>query len=305
MRRGTLKVLWYALGGGRGHATRSRTLAGWLPPGSDAHFLLPERLRAWSQGLQAHFLGPDSLAEQVAERLDSLRPDLFLVDTFPRGVLGELAEVEFPCPAWLVARWLKPAYGAHPEVLRALDRYELVLGAELTVWEKSYDIGPVVAPPAPIRAPGEILWLGSGPEKAQHELRQLLSQAVVAAPDLGQERHDVAELLAGASLVISAGGYNAYHEIVQAGTPTIFWPQERRYDQQSLRVTGKLGPRPRAWHRCVQDLAGFQLALREWREIRPTPAGPQALARPEIFQGLFLGGDFKGRISLASNRPQI
>lgn len=283
-----LRVLYYALGGGRGHATRSRLLSQWFPVGSDIHFILPQRLKAWSRGLQVHLVNPSLLGAQVAQLLRQLSPDLLLVDTFPRGVLGELAELDFPCPAWLVARWLKLSYATRPEVLCALDRYQQVLNCELTPWERGCQIGPVLAPPAQPQGNREILWLGSGPVEAQHRLTQALpAEVVVAAPDLGQPRQDVAQLLASASLVISASGYNAYHEIVQAGTPVIFWPQARLYDEQNLRALGRLGPKPRGWHRCVDDLPGFQTALAEWQDTQPAAVGPESLARPELVRSLF------------------
>ena len=283
-----LRVLYYALGGGRGHATRSRTLAGWFPVGSEIHFVLPARLAAWSQGLQAHLVEPGQLAQQVEQLLCRLRPDLLVVDTFPRGLLGELAEVDFACPAWLVARWLKPAYAARTDVMAALERYEKILCVELTPWERGLEIGPVVSPPASPAGPVEPLWLGSGPLPEQQELHNfLLGRATLVAPQLGLARDDVGQLLAAAPLVISAGGYNAYHEIVQAGTPVIFWPQERLYDDQAVRVAGHLGPRPRGWVRCVRDREGLEAAWREWEGCRPERAAPLALACPERVRQLF------------------
>ena len=235
--------------------------------------------------MQAHFVEQNGLAAAVQDLLQELSPDLVLVDTFPRGVLGELAEIDFGCPAWLVGRWLKLAYAARLEVRAAVGRYQQVLNCELTPWQ-GLDIGPVVPPPVPAGESCEVLWLGSGPLAEQRRLQQLL-QAVTAAPDLGLGRADVGALLAAAGLVISAGGYNAYHEIVQAGTPAIFWPQDRLYDEQSLRVQGKLGPSCRAWHRCVHDESGLKAALQEWRELRPSPAEPMSLSRPQLLRSLF------------------
>jgi hypothetical protein len=250
--------------------------------------LLPRRLQDWSKGLQAHFMDFHNLGQRVRQCLNSIRPDLMVVDTFPRGLLGELAEVQFPCPAWLVARWLKLSYALQPPVREAVERYQQVLCAELSPWDCGLELGPVISPPQPAQRDGTILWLGSGPLQTQDLVRQVLPLgAVIAAPDLNVPRHDVAQLLSQVGLVVSAGGYNAYHEIVQAGTPAIFWPQSRLYDQQELRVQGLLGPRPRAWHRLVHDLAGLCQALQEWEQIRPQPAPPVSLARPELLRPLF------------------
>lgn len=296
------RAVIYALGGGRGHATRSARLAGWFETGWEVHLIWPSRLRGFLCTHPVHHL---DAAEEVAPLLRQLKPDLLLVDTFPRGLMGELVP---PCPAWLIGRWLKPAYAARPEVQASLDNYEAILSVELTPWDRGHHLGPVVGPPAPSGSGRGIVWLGSGPVEEQRRVCQFLSKEVtVAAPDLQQPRADLPTLLAGADLVISAAGYNAYHEIVQSGRPVIFWPQDRRYDQQHIRATGKLGPAPRGWHRCVHDLAGLKLALSQWREEKPKPAEPLPLARPDAFQthlARFLGASLNGRISLASNRPQ-
>jgi len=282
------RVVYYALGGGRGHATRSRLLASWFPPGTQVHFLLPERLRAWSHGLEVSFCGPEDLGAFVAERLAYLKPDLFVVDAFPRGVLGELAALEFPCAAWLVARWLKPAYAQRPEVVVALDRYQAVLGCERTPWDVPV-LGAVVSDPPGRCQPCSLLWLGSGPLEEQQRLADFCHAqgAVLAAPDLGQARSDVSELLAGADLVISAAGYNAYHEIVQSGAPAIFWPQARLYDQQELRAQGQLGLPTRAWTRCVGNWSELEAALEDYRREGPTRSDPCALVQREAWSAFF------------------
>lgn len=297
------RALIYALGGGRGHATRSRNLAGWFGPEWQVELLWPERLRTQPCSWPVHYVsGP----EQVQPLLQRLQPDLLLVDTFPRGLMGELTPTG---PAWLIGRWLKPDYAARRAVQASLSLYQAVLNVELTPWDGGADVGPVVPPPAPPGEPRRLVWLGSGPPAEQHRLRQLLPPGVtVAAPDLGCARGDLVELLAAAALVISAAGYNAYHEIVQAGCPVIFWPQSRLYDQQEIRARGQLGPAPRSWHRCVSDEQGLRSALEEWREVRPPAAVPVRLADPAPFRDYlerFLGGCLKGRISLASRRPQM
>ncbi|MFN8606098.1 MAG: hypothetical protein U0931_01110 [Vulcanimicrobiota bacterium] len=233
---------------------------------------MPERLRGWAAGLEASFSNAENLLPSFARLLGEFKPDLLMVDSFPRGILGELAGLDFPCPACLVARWIKPAYALRPEVVEALERYQAVLGCELNPWG-ARTLGPVVGPlqsPSPCRW----LWLGSGPLGPQRELAEVLGSRVrVVAPDLGQQSGTVSALLAGAELVISASGYNAYQEIVQAGPPVIFWPQDRLYDEQQRRARAELGPGPRAWWRCVHDLDGLERALLEFERERPQPAG--------------------------------
>ncbi len=276
------KVLYYALGGGRGHATRSRRL-GSLFAGR-VHYLLPERLRGWAEGLEASFCSGETLLGTVKGLLRDFQPDLLVVDAFPRGILGELASLEFPCPAWLIARWLKPAYALRPEVVESLGRYEAVLGCELNPWG-ARSLGPVVGSLGTARACGR-LWLGSGPLEEQRQLASFLGERFLqVSAELGPAHQDVAGLLAGAELVISAAGYNAYQEIVQAGTPVIFWPQDRLYDEQVLRARGLLGPGPRGWWRCVNDFDGLGRALKEFESERPVPAGQ--LAASSDWSGAF------------------
>ena len=263
------------MGGGRGHATRSRRLGSLLA--GRVHYLLPERLRGWAHGLEASFCSEETLLGTVSGLFRDFQPDLLMVDAFPRGILGELASLDFPCPAWLIARWLKPAYALRPEVVESLGRYEAVLGCEQNPWG-ARSLGPVVGPPG-VAQPCGWLWLGSGPAEEQRKLAEFLGDRVlVVSPELGFSRDDVAALLAGAELVISAAGYNAYQEIVQAGTPVIFWPQDRLYDEQVLRARGELGPGPRGWWHCVTDLDGLRQALAEFERERPVSAGQFVMA---------------------------
>jgi len=324
------KALVYALGGGRGHATRCGVLARWFPAGWEVHTILPARLAEHFPGAFHHYVTPLDLRRQILSLLAQVQPDLLLVDTFPRGLLGELAALEFPCQAWLVARWMCLEYATRLEVMQALQRYQKVLQCELTPWETGLDLGPVVGPPAfsevalherafrelasqesssrksaaqesaaresatqefaaresSLEAP--ILWLGSGPVSWQRQMERFLrgQNVVQAAPDLGFLRRDVPKLLSQDRLVISAGGYNAYHQIVQAGTPVIFWPQARSYDEQSLRVRGRLGPAPRGWCRVVESFEELREALTAWEQHQPRGVEPLSLARPELFQQL-------------------
>ena len=47
-----------------------------------------------------------------------------------------------------------------------------------------------------------------------------------------------APLLPAADVVVSAGGYHAFHEVRAASVPAVFLPQWRRYDDQGERVRG-------------------------------------------------------------------
>ena len=89
------KALVYALGGGRGHATRCGVLAGWFPADWEVHTILPARLAEQFPGAFHHYVTPTELRSQILSLLAQVQPDLLLVDTFPRGLLGELVSLVF------------------------------------------------------------------------------------------------------------------------------------------------------------------------------------------------------------------
>ncbi len=116
--------LIYALGGGLGHVTRATGLirsanqAGvtcTLMVNSPLLPLVPlaDELGS-SNTLMAldHRLDGPAVGRCVHELLQAIQPTRFVVDTFPRGLGGELAEVasEIRCPSVLIHRDLNPQY---------------------------------------------------------------------------------------------------------------------------------------------------------------------------------------------------
>jgi hypothetical protein len=121
------RVLYHALGGGLGHATRALALARQLANVLGGEHRLQintpfrftfERAIGGEPGLSMHsFLPTISTRPRISEvTLGYVRewcPDLLIVDTFPRGVVGELAEVFASwsgCPRVLVSRGLPQKY---------------------------------------------------------------------------------------------------------------------------------------------------------------------------------------------------
>ena len=115
-------VLYHATGGGLGHAVRSLSLARQLRRlVGGRHVLLlntpfASALRA-EPGVEMIVTASQATAQEVAglvaRTIESARPDLFVVDTFPRGVGGELVrllEGWSACPRILIGRGLPPAY---------------------------------------------------------------------------------------------------------------------------------------------------------------------------------------------------
>lgn len=118
--------LYYALGGGLGHGMRGLALARELARiRGGRHVVLVntpfhETLRvvaARDAGVELRALSPEASPNEagdwVARQRDELRPDLLVVDTFPRGLGGELAA---RLPSWrdslnvLVSRTLPDDY---------------------------------------------------------------------------------------------------------------------------------------------------------------------------------------------------
>ena len=88
--------------------------------------LMPARLRPWVQqtGIpsaspppQAHS-DSDVLGEWVRARLEGFHADVLVVDVFPRGVLGELADCleTLARRRLLVTRWVNPRYYLRPDI---------------------------------------------------------------------------------------------------------------------------------------------------------------------------------------------
>lgn len=252
------------MGGGFGHLTRTRHLLSELRRRTPVESLVlcPRRAVGWVQRFSSA-AGIDKvsgieLGSWVAAQISAFRPDLLVVDTFPRGVLGEL---EFPVglPRVLVARWGDPRFYLHPPVRRALDSYSDVCWTEPRPHSQlpGLDCGPVLDEKEPLpRGQARQLWpqpcgrplvlgLGSGPVKDQRALAERLRQARLESVDihwcsreLGTSRPELGRLLRAADVVVTASGYNSYYEVARAQVPALWIPQSRLVDNQRLRAEG-------------------------------------------------------------------
>jgi len=270
--------LVYALGGGLGHATRGLSLArAAARRGHSVHVLVNTPLP------DAALRAPGVTVEEVPQRagregleraLDARLSEawsLCVVDTFPRGLMGELAPRFEALPrarAW-IHRDLTPAYAARPEVLEAARGYALALVPGLEERALLAEaVGARRTAPWLIRDAQELL----SPEQARARLGAREGQRVVAVSLAGTEAEsaemaqlaqtltatlgpDVAvraaspsprpgavahwpllELLPGVDVLVGAGGYQTVNEARATGTSLVALARARLYDRQAERL---------------------------------------------------------------------
>ena len=104
------RLLIYALGGGRGHATRAGLLCqAFEAAGHQVHALVREGAEAWAgdAAIPVGRQGGAELSETVKAAIATHQPDALLVDVFPGGLLDELEPANgelFGVPAALMLR---------------------------------------------------------------------------------------------------------------------------------------------------------------------------------------------------------
>ncbi|MCK6523974.1 hypothetical protein L6R49_21410 [Myxococcota bacterium] len=232
----------------------------------------------------------------VLQSVALLQPDLLIVDTFPGGTYGELlATLELAPRRALVARPVRPTMAEDPGYSGLLPLYQTVLvpdDAGSTRGETSSGLGPILlrereelTPRAAARRALGVpegqraVWLslgGGGDPAAMSTLPRLVDalrgrgwHVVVAAGPLydGEERRGEGvtwleryagmELLLGVDAAVSAGGYNAFHELMYAGVPTVFLPQPRVADDQEARVAQAVAAGAARLARSLEDVPGL------------------------------------------------
>jgi UDP-N-acetylglucosamine--N-acetylmuramyl-(pentapeptide) pyrophosphoryl-undecaprenol N-acetylglucosamine transferase len=304
MSRSSVRVVFYAVNGtGVGHLTRLLAIARWLRRYAAA---LDEKLEVWfltsseadalvfSEGFAAFKIpsktivaetGIDrtaylALAKQwVWHTLGLLRPDLFVVDTFPRGSFGELLGALDLCRhTAFVYRPVKPEVAARPDFQAMLSLYDLVLVPESahevlappSVRGHLVHVGPVLSRERwellprdvarerlGVRDPGQpcvfVSAGGGGDRHAQAQITGVLaalakdpSLAVVVGtgplyrgrpfPGVTTLPGRAAESMLAFDAAVCAAGYNTFGELMLAGVPTAFLPQEKLADDQHARA---------------------------------------------------------------------
>jgi hypothetical protein len=284
------RVLYHAVGGGLGHGMRALALARQLARqvGGKHRVIvntpfaaaLAEAARgeAGVEWLVAAG-GRNDIQALLWEQVRLYDPDLWVIDTLPRGVVGELVpllEGWSGCPRILIARPLKDAYVRDCRIEAWVGRhYDLVLipGEHNPLRDLP---GAVFIPPFMIRDRDElparaealallnaseavVLIAGTGTEDECREwaaqahrlaarwpddappLRLALPPGIVAEERTAIRHSPLIECLPGVRLLIGNAGYHLVHEARHVGVPGLFRPRPRRYDEQAKRLrTGEV-----------------------------------------------------------------
>jgi hypothetical protein len=276
------RLLLYALGGGWGHLVRGLALGRAAARRGHAVSLLVNTPHGDHDALAAE-LGPcgellripaalpkGAQTRRVLEAVQARSWDAVVVDTFPRGLGGELAAVlpALPCATVWVHRDLTPRYVERFGLRRFARCFELVLvpgePAPLDDHSRAVETTPwLVRDPHELLEPADarrrlsasedrpvVLVSGSGPldeVRAWGRRARLLTDALrdraqvrFAGPTTVGVRSlrawPLVELLPGVDVLVGAGGYNTVHEAHAAGTQLVAIPQERVYDRQARRL---------------------------------------------------------------------
>jgi predicted glycosyltransferase len=266
--------LIYALGGGWGHLTRAASLAKAAhahhririltnsPYATQVAKAMPELdLITFDPSLDAVKARSRAVQEIVASDCSCL-----IVDTFPRGLGGELAGLlgSLEVPKVLIRRDLNPRYVAEAG-LRAFVRsaYDLVLIPGDDEAGVLADLpAAVITRPWLIRDPqpnrghggkprilvcasgetGELPWYGAvvGCLQAHRPRADIVCVATTCPSECPREcwveHWPAADLYPAADVVVGGAGYNTIHECAAYQVPLIARPWPRKYDRQWLRA---------------------------------------------------------------------
>lgn len=263
--------LIYALGGGFGHLTRACSLARAAPSPTRVTVLTNSpyarcviRAMPWLDVVMLDpALGIDEARAEVVRRIVEANPDVLVVDTFPRGLLGELVHLKsLPGRKVLVRRDLNPEYEVRYRIEEFAANYDLVLqpgegngvGISTAPWVvRSHDELPDrrsasailraerEAPCILICAGGnapELAWYGAVAAELPCEVvRCVAPHCPEGCPaECWISYWPAMDLYSGACVVIGGGGYNTVYETAACGIPLVSRPWPRVYDRQEVRA---------------------------------------------------------------------
>jgi UDP:flavonoid glycosyltransferase YjiC (YdhE family) len=266
------RLLLYALGGGRGHLVRSLALGrAAAKRGHRVHVLTNS---PYASQAYASEIGPEGTLQAIASDtprdacarivetvIESAPWDALILDTFPRGLGGELADLlgHLSCARVWVHRNLTQSYVKRFKLRTFAAQFDSILvpgesaplddlpharrtapwlvrdATELLTREDARDaLGATAATPL-------VVVVGTGkPEEVEIAQRRaaLLGDALRdrATVRFLTDRWPLIELLPGVDVLVGAGGYNTVYEARATQTPLVAVPQPRLYDRQSGRL---------------------------------------------------------------------
>jgi hypothetical protein len=268
--------LWliYALGGGWGHLTRAASLAKAAYPCRRIRIMTnsPYAMQVAKAMPELDLIAFDPALETAKARnraiheIETADYGCVIVDTFPRGLGGELAGLlgSLRATKVLIHRDLSPRYAAEAG-LRDLVRfaYDLVLipgegeasvfaGLPATVITKPW----LIRDPRPIRRcggkrgilvcasgqAGELPWYGAVVARLRATYPRVGVRCIAPScppgcpPECWIQHWPAADLYPEAGVVIGGAGYNTIHECAAYQVPLIAHPWPRKYDRQWLRA---------------------------------------------------------------------
>ncbi len=283
-------ILYYAMGGGLGHISRSLSILNrspWLV--ARTRLMASSALAGLAVGASPcpvdHVAGETITSKRkyaafLSGYLKRHRVRLLIVDTFPSGIVGEWGWIGLTVPMILVARHVKwKEYAgktggvagvapAHTLAIEPLDEEQ-----ETTLENR----GEVTQMDSPImmRQPDSgvpksgVLVVHSGPAEELAELKKIAHERAGGAEAVevispGRGVYPAEPCIRGYSTVISGAGYNmsALASQAEPGVTHVLHPFERRFDDQRLRAR-RVGEG--MWSRSSGD--GAQKAV-TWLEER-------------------------------------
>lgn len=302
----------YALGGGLGHLTRALALARQATSIGVAIRVVTNspfasQLIAASRdfiGDQTQFdvlpstIEASECRERIVGWLQQHPHDLLFVDTFPRGLAGELADViaSQEQPKCLILRDLNPRYVARFQLERYAARYDRIFVAGEPTSLKGIPSLSITDPwlicdadellprrearrrlrVAPSDDRPVIVVVGTGRPGEVSEMSEVArrikatwSTALVRFASVqslaGHARADevrdwpLFRLHLGIDLLVGAGGYHTVHEARASGTPLLGLARPRMYDRQNKRLRER---------EFAPDLDGLMLRVGDWLATR-------------------------------------
>ena len=207
-----------------------------------------------------HLEGGDSLVAEVDLWLSRDDFDVLIVDTLPRGLLGEVVVRERRAATVFVHRDLKPEYAGRANVQLAVREYDLVLcpgergsfghprlfETEPWVLFDEEDLLDRESARSILGYEGDrylvVVCDATDPSEASG-LQRIAADMLRAYPDevhvlraTLESTWPLMRLHLGIDLIVGAGGYNTVYEARLTGTPLRAIPRARLYDRQERRL---------------------------------------------------------------------